>query len=134
MARSLVGVARGSVSPLVMMVPGRPSTAAALTGVPLRIACIIGLTLSRELGVGMRERRGADGRNSREVGAIKLPGTPADIRDGVGGSEDIHWNSAPFLVTETTLPEPNSTKRPFSWSYSTPWSLSVEETCSAAAE
>lgn len=64
MVRGLVGVTRGSPSPLVIMVPGRPRTAAALTGVPLRIACIIGLILSRELGVGMREGRGTNARYS----------------------------------------------------------------------
>lgn len=114
MVRSLVGVRRVSSLPLVIMVPGRPRTAAALTGVPFRIACITGLILPRELGVGMREGRGMNARASRWVGEVRFLGTDADIRDGVGGPGERKWNSAPFLVTDTTLPEPSSTKRPFS--------------------
>lgn len=84
--RCLVGVAKGS--PLVIMVPGRPSTAAAFTGVPFRIACIIGLIPPRDVGVGMREGRGMNAIASHLVGDENFPGIDTDIRDGVGGSKE----------------------------------------------
>jgi hypothetical protein len=113
MGRGLVGVAQGSSSLLVIKVPGRPRTAAALTGVPFRIACVIGLVLPQELRAGMREGLGTNERDSQRAGAAKFPGIGPDKWDGVGGSEARQWKSAPVLVTETTLPEPSSTKRPF---------------------
>lgn len=88
MVRGLIGVARGSPSPVAIMVPGRPSTAAALSGVPFRIACINGLIPPRETGVGMPEGRGTNATHSRLVCDMRLPVTDADIRDGVGGSKD----------------------------------------------
>lgn len=70
------------------MVPGRPSTAAAFTGVPFRIACIIGLMPPRNVGVGMREGRGTNAMDSQWVGDENFPGIDVDMRDGVGGSKE----------------------------------------------
>lgn len=111
MMRRLVGVVRCSASLLVIIVPGRPSTAAAFTGVPFRMACINGLMLPWELGVGMREGRGTDVKDSRWAGVVECPGPGpgAEARQGVGDFEERQANSAPFSVTETTLPEPSST-------------------------
>ena len=88
MVRGFVGVARYPPSRLVIMVPGRPSTAAAFTGVPFRIACIIRLSLPRELGLGMREGCGKNTRDSRGAGAAQFSSADADIRDGVGGFKE----------------------------------------------
>lgn len=61
----------------------------------------------------MREGRGMNAIASHRVGDENFLGIDTDIRDGVGGSKERWWNSAPCLVTETTLPEPSSTKSPF---------------------
>lgn len=109
--RELVGVTQGSSPLLVTKVSGRPRTAAAFTGVPFRIARI-GLVLLRDLRVGS-EARGTNGKDSQRADKAKVVGVTPDTWDGVGGSGERQWNSAPLSVTETTLPEPSSTKRPF---------------------